>query len=63
LPAFSFGEVKENADGQLQISNIRSYTVKSIIDHKNNAGSPQISVKKQLVLPGGAEPRPYQGFT
>ena len=34
LPAFSFGEVKENADGQLQISNMSSYTVKSIIDHK-----------------------------
>ena len=34
LPAFSFGEVKENADGQLQISNMSSYTVRSIIDYK-----------------------------
>ena len=30
LPAFSFGEAKENADGQLQISNMSSYMNKSV---------------------------------
>ena len=34
LPAFSFGEAKENAEPQLQISNTGSYIVKCIVDHK-----------------------------
>ena len=34
LPAFSFGEAKENAEPQLQISNTGSYIVKFIVDHK-----------------------------
>ena len=32
--AFSFGEAKENADGQLLISNMSSNIVKRIVDHK-----------------------------
>ena len=41
LPAFSFGEAKENAEGQLQISNTGSYIVMCIIDHKNSTDSPK----------------------
>jgi hypothetical protein len=40
-PAFSFGEAKENADRQLQISNTGSYIVMCIIDHKNSTDSPK----------------------
>ena len=41
LPAFSFGEAKENAEGQLQVSNTGSYIVMCIIDHKNSTDSPK----------------------
>ena len=41
LPAFSFGEAKENADRQSQISNTGSYIVMCIIDYKNSTDLPR----------------------
>ena len=37
LPAFSFGEAKENAEGQSQISNMSPYIGVYIVDHKNRS--------------------------